>query len=308
MNDFIETINGKSYSIEEAKKIFITYTLTHGGTINDRIRSVKVEIYPDRLPNGSKAHANASLKENKIRIIKGKMSIITFFHELKHLVDGWKDANGNWHTNWDYENDLTAQMEWSNQQNREVNIKRGKKGIAMGEATAELFASKIFWELCGNSPESKAYTAKTRTVYDEEIVFLKKICLVLGIKEEDLLVWKSENNYGRVQLKNLFAKITGSNDFWDNLEYKMDYVSMLKFIKTSHPDFKVSQSSRNNVERYRKEINELLKSCMQRSYQERYYMSLGASKSEFEQIYSKKRKDFKLVDSYLSGDNPDNPR
>lgn len=62
-------------------------------------------------------------------------------------------------------------MEWSNQQNNEVNIKRRKKGLAMGEATAELFASKIYWKLCKNSPESKAYTANTRKHYDEEIIF-----------------------------------------------------------------------------------------------------------------------------------------
>ena len=33
MNDFIETIKGKSYSIEEAKQIFIDYTLRHKGII-----------------------------------------------------------------------------------------------------------------------------------------------------------------------------------------------------------------------------------------------------------------------------------
>lgn len=304
MNDFIETIKGKSYSIEEAKQIFIDYTLRHKGIINDRIGSAKVEMYSGCLPNGSRAHANTNIEQNKIRMVAGKNSIITFFHELKHLADGWKDSKGNWHTNWDYEDDLTAQMEWSNQQNREVNIKRGKKGLAMGEATAELFASKIYWELCENSPKSKVYTANTRKHYDEEIIILKKICLALGVSEDTLLAWKSENNYGREQLKSLFAKLTGLNDFWDKLEYRMDYVSMLKFINTSHPDFKVSQLSLNNVEIFRKNINEILQVCMQRNFQEKYYMSLGVSKSEFEQIYNKKLEEFKLVDSYLFNNNP----
>ena len=304
MNDFIETIKGKSYSIEEAKQIFIDYTLRHKGTINDRLKSIKVEMYSGCLPNGIKAHANTDIEQNKIRMVAGKNSIITFFHELKHLADGWKDSKGIWHTNWDYEDDLTAQMEWSNQQNNEVNIKRGKKGLAMGEAIAELFASKIYWELCKNSPESKAYTANTRKHYDEEIIFLKKICLALGVSEDTLLAWKSENNYGREQLKNLFANLTSIDKFWDKLEYRMDYVSMLKFIHTSHPDFNVSQASLKNVEIFRKNINELLQVCMQRNFQEKYYMSLGVSKNEFEQIYNERSEEFKLVDSYLSRNNP----
>ena len=84
----------------------------------------------------------------------------------------------------------------------------------------------------------------------------------------------------------------------------MDYVSMLKFIHTSHPDFKVSKLSLNNVNIFRKNINKLLQACMQRNFQEKYYMSLGVSKSEFEQIYSKKQDEFKLVDSYLAHNNP----
>lgn len=294
----------ESYSIDEAKQIFIDYTLRHNGDVNEKLRRVNVEIYQGCLPNGSKAQANADIGQNKIRMVAGKNSIITFFHELKHLADGWKDSKGNWHANWDYEDDFTAQMEWSNSQTREVNIKRGIKGLAMREATAELFASKIYWELCGNSPESKAYTANTRKYYDEEIIFLKKICLVLGVSEDTVLAWKSENNYGREQLKSLFAKLTGINDFWDKLEYRMDYVSMLKFINASHPDFKVSQVSLKNVDEFRKNINELLRTCMQRNFQEKYYMSLGVSKSEFEQIYNKKQEEFKLLDSYLSHNNP----
>lgn len=305
MNDFIETIKGKSYSIEEAKQIFIDYTLRHKGTINDRLKSIKVEMYSGCLPNGIKAHASTNIEQNKIRMVAGKNSIITFFHELKHLADGWKDSNGIWHTNWDYEDDLTAQMEWSNQQNNEVNIKRGKKGLAMGEATAELFASKIYWELCKNSPASKAYTANTRKYYDEEIIFLKKICLALGVSEDTLLALKSENNYGREQLKYLFAKLTSIDDFLDKLEYRMDYVSMLKYIHTSHPDLNVSQASLKNVEIFRKNINELLEVCMQRNYQEKYYMSLDVSKNEFEQIFNKNSEEFKLVDSYLSRNKPD---
>ncbi len=304
MNDFIEKIKGKSYSIEEAKQIFIDYTLRHNGIVNEKFKDVNVEIYQRCLPNGSKAHANTNIEQNKIRMVAGKNSIITFFHELKHLADGWKDSKGIWHTNWDYEDDLTAQMEYSDQQNREIHIKRGKKGMAMGEATAELFASKIYWELCENSPESMAYTANTRKNYDEEILFLKKICLTLGVKEDTLLSWKSENNYGREQLRNLFAKLTGVKDFWDKLEYRMDYVSILKFIHTSHPDFKVSQLSLNNVERFRKNINELLQACMQRNFQEKYYSSFGVSKSEFEQIYSKKQEEFKLLNLYLAHNNP----
>lgn len=120
MNDFIETIKGKSYSIEEAKQIFIDYTLRHKGIVNEKFKGVNVEIYQRCLPNGSKSYANTDIEQNKIRMVAGKNSIITFFHKLKHLADGWKDSKGILHTNWDYEDDLTAQMEWSNQQEKVI--------------------------------------------------------------------------------------------------------------------------------------------------------------------------------------------
>ena len=230
MRDFKEVINGKSYSIEQAKRLFIDYTLRHNGNISDRIMNTTVEIYPRCLPTGSTAHANANAEKNRIRMVAEKNSIVTFFHEFKHVADSWKGENGHWYPNWEYEDDYTAQMEWTDQRNKEVGIKRGTKGLAMSEATAELYASKIFWELCDNSPQAIAYTANTRKVYDEEIVFLKKICLVLGINEDLLLSWKSENNYGRNQLRSLFSNLTGMQEFYDKLEYRMDYVSMLKFI------------------------------------------------------------------------------
>lgn len=298
MRAFKETINGQSYSIEEAKQLFINYTRRHNGNVSERFKNTIVKIYPEHLPNGSRADANTDVKANKINMVAEKNSIVTFFHECKHISDAWMDSKGLWHTNWANEDDYCAQMSWSNQQNNEVNIIRGTKGLAMGEATAELYASKIFWELCRNSPQSKAYTANYRKTYDEEIILLKKICLVLGINEDVLLSWKSENNYGRKQLSDLFTKLTGRDDFWDQLEYRMDYVSMLKFINMSHPDYKVNPASLNNVKIFRKNVNELLETCLKRNIQERYYLSMGCSKSEFEQIYKKKVEKFKELDAY----------
>ena len=91
----------------------------------------------------------------------------------------------------------------------------------MGEAEAEQYARKVYWDLCGNSPQAHAYTA-TRRAYDEEIINLKKIAMVLGVKEDSILSWDSENDYGRNKLRSLFTKLTGREDFWDSLEYQMD--------------------------------------------------------------------------------------
>ncbi|MEG0026078.1 MAG: hypothetical protein RR847_01860 [Bacilli bacterium] len=43
----------------------------------------------------------------------------------------------------------------------------------MGEGTAELYATKMYWKLQKNSSEAKETTRK-RTFYDEEVIALKK--------------------------------------------------------------------------------------------------------------------------------------
>ena len=50
MGDFIETINGRNYTINEAKQIYMNYTLSHGGKITQRFRDCKVKTYPGQLP------------------------------------------------------------------------------------------------------------------------------------------------------------------------------------------------------------------------------------------------------------------
>ncbi len=305
MKDFIEKINGKYYTIEQAKQLFIDYTNRHNGTIPERFQHASVQMYSGGLPNGSRAHANTNIEQNLIRMVRGKNSIVTFFHECKHLSDGWKDSEGNWHSNWNNENDYYAQMEYSNQKNDEVSINRGVKGMAMGEAIAELYASKIFWELCGNSPQSMAYTSNNRTVYDEEIIFLKKVCSVLGLNEDSVMSWKSENNEGRKKLISLFTKLTNSPDFWTNLEARMDYVSILKFIHIVHPNLKVNQASLDKVEMHRRNLNKLLENCLSYDIQKRYYLSMGYSESQFEQIYRKQVESFHYLNHYRYPGCPD---
>ena len=124
MSDFVENINGTNYTIDEAKRLFINYTLKHGGKITNRFYDSEVKVYQERLPNGSRALGNTNIENN---------SIVTFFHECKHLADSWRDSSGNWHSNWDNENDMTAQMSYVNyQQNPNlIKINRGTKGLAM---------------------------------------------------------------------------------------------------------------------------------------------------------------------------------
>ena len=93
MSDFIETINGRNYTIDEAKQIYINYTLRHGGKITQRFRDCKVKIFPDQLPNGSRALANSNAETNQINMRK-EQSIVTFFHECGHLRKAWQDSSG----------------------------------------------------------------------------------------------------------------------------------------------------------------------------------------------------------------------
>lgn len=296
MGDFIETINGKSYTIDEAKQVFINYTLRHKGRVSQRFRNCTVKIYPNGLPNGSRALANSKARTNQINI-RARQSIVTFFHECEHLRKAWQDSSGNWHTNWENENDYNAQISYKDVKNNIVHINRGIKGLAMGEAEAEQYARKVYWDLCGNSPQAHAYTA-TRRAYDEEIINLKKIAMVLGVKEDSILSWDSENDYGRNKLRSLFTKLTGREDFWDSLEYQMDYIFMPKFISASKPSFTITQRSLKNVETYRERLMNVFRFCLQKDMQKRYYQAMEWPESKFESIYGQKIKECEQLEKY----------
>ena len=283
MKDFVEKINGRNYSIEEAKRVFIRYAVNHNAHISERAKNVIVKTYKNSLPKDSRAKANANAEENRINMLKGE-SIITFFHEFKHIADSWKDSKGIWHTNWENEYDYTAQMSWRDRPNNIIHIDRGIKGSAMGEAVAELYATKIYWDLCDNIEKAIEETGR-RTIYDEEIITLKKIATVLGINEDTIMAWSCEDNYGRNQLKSLFFKLTGDSDFWTKLEYRMDYILMLKNIRLSHPQYKIDKESLTNIDIYIKDIKNMLRGCLLKSKQKAYYLSLGCSPEEFEEVY-----------------------
>ena len=296
MKDFVEKVNGRNYSIEEAKELFIQYAENHNAHISERAKKVAVKTYEHSLPKDSRAEANASAEENRINMLSGG-SIITFFHEFKHIADSWRDNEGKWHTNWNNEYDYTAQMSWRDMQNNIIHINRGIIGDAMGEAVAELYATKIYWELCGNSDKSIAETGR-RTTYDEEIITLKKIATVLGINEDMIMAWSCENNYGRNQLKFLFSKLTGDSNFWTKLEYRMDYVTMLKHIKFSHPQYNIDEESLMNIERFRRDIKNMLRGCLLKAKQKEYLLSLGCTPDEFEGVYSRTITKFQELEKY----------
>ena len=296
MKDFVEKINGRNYSIEEAKELFIQYAVNHNSHISERAKNVVVKMYKNSLPKGSMSKANASAEENIINMLEGG-SIITFFHEFKHIADSWMDIKGKWHTNWENEYDYTAQMSLRDMQNNIIHIDRGIIGLAMGEAVAELYASKIYWELCENSNQSIEETRR-RTTYDEEIITLKKIATVLGINEDMIMAWSCENNYGRNQLKSLFSKLTGDSDFWTKLEYRMDYVIMFKHIKFSHPQYKIDRESLKNIEVYKREIENMLRGCLLKEKQKAYLLALGCTPGEFKEVYALAITNFQKLEEY----------
>ena len=94
----------------------------------------------------------------------------------------------------------------------------------------------------------------------------------------------------------LITKLTGRQKFWDLLEYKMDYVSMPKFIRISHPSFRIGEESLRNVERYRQNLINEFRFCLQKDMQKRYYESMGCSENEFESRYAQKINHFQQVE------------
>ena len=112
------------------------------------------------------------------------------------------------------------------------------------------------------------------------------------------MAWSCENNYGRNQLKSLFSKLTDDSDFWTKLEYRMDYVTMLKHIKFSHPQYNIDEESLINIERFRRDIKNMLRGCLLKAKQKEYLLSLGCTPDEFEGVYSRTITKFQELEKY----------
>lgn len=299
MEKIFKTVDGKSYSMEEAINIFINYTLRHNGKIKDRFKNIRVEPYRYQLPNGCGALANSDAQSNTIRIIQGGCDIITFFHELKHLADSWQSSNGIWLSNWGsiIEDNMCAEI--SDTEKGKVNIRKGTIGLTMREATAELFASKVYWDLCKSSIEKATKETQKRTFYDEEIILFKMICIILGIDEDEILSWESDNEICRRRLIYCFSKLTNQENFWKKLEAYMDYIAMVKYIKLTEPNWVLSNETLNTVDICKKNINDCFQFCMQEDIQRIYFLSNGYSYTNFEKVYEKKLEELRKLENYL---------
>ena len=263
MSDFVENIRGKFYTVDEAKKYFTNYVIRNNGYLSDRFRKSDVQIINGRLADNSIALGNTSLEKNRIRL-QPNQSIITFFHECRHLSDSWQAQDGKWYACWEYEKDYLRQMRWVDMENKILNVARGVQGKFMGEAVAELYATKMYWDMCGDKKSAQAYTAK-RTTYDEEILTFKKICTVLDIDEDMLLNMTSEDDYARNFVRNQFEQITGDPRYWDWLEFHLDYVAMETFIKTAYRGCKVDDGSKKGFKMCRAKANEMISEALELS-------------------------------------------
>lgn len=241
--------------MEKLIKYYIYYVKKHKGKISERFENnLRIKILEG---HSTLAEANANVETNTIKIRKNS-SIITLFHELTHISDQWRDfKDGKIYACWEYEKDFTAQMSWYDKNNKVVNVKRGIHGRFLGEAKAELYATKIFLEMCNYSRDAQIYASK-RTYYDEEIIILKKICIILGINEDDFLNLPSENDFGRNFLRKKCEQLTGQSRLWDILEDNLDYIEMEKVISTSHPEYKISESSKKAFKTNRENIKNIL--------------------------------------------------
>ncbi len=277
-------------SIKDAINYYINYVEQHKGKVSSDFRNnLRICILRG---NETLAQGNANVETNTVKL-RENASIITFFHELRHLSDQWIDASdGKKYACWDYEKNYTEQMAWENLNNQTVRVLRGIHGRYIGEAVAELYASKVYWEMCGNSSQAFQYT-RQRTFYDEEIINLKKICTILGINEDDFINLKSDNDYARKLLRKRCSQLTGNENIWDILENNLDFIAMEKIIKTSHPNFRISQVSQECFRTNRKNVNNI--------YDYILNSSLRRGKIS-EQEYNIKLRQLEQLDSYLDND------
>lgn len=279
--------NDSNLSLQDAINYYINYVEQHEGKVSPDFRNnLRISILEG---NETLAQANANVETNTIKLRKN-ISIVTLFHELRHISDQWKDeSNGKKYACWEYEKNYSNQMVWENQNNQTVRVQRGIHGRYIGEAVAELYASKVYWEMCGNSAQAHQYT-KYRTYYDEEIINLKKICTILGISEDIFINLKSDNDYARNLLRKRCKQLTGNENTWDILEDNLDFIEMDKVIKTSHPNFRISQVSQKSFQNNRKNVNNI------------YDYILGSSLKRgkiSEQEYNSILRELEKLDSYL---------
>ena len=251
MNFFCDS----TLSLQDALNHYISYVKRHNGVISDNFRNnLKIQILTG---NETRAEANANVDTLTIKLRKN-ISIITFFHELRHISDQWQDKNNSkkYYGCWEHETDFDKQMRFEDVKTNTVRVYRGIHGRFLGEAIAELYASKVYWDLCNNSKEAFAYTS-SRKYYDEEIINLKKICTVFGINEDIFINLQSEDDYGENFLRKKCEDLTDNNELWDCLESYLDFLEMKKVIHTSHPDLIISQHSQEDFQSISNKINQI---------------------------------------------------
>lgn len=240
--------------LEKALKYYIQYVKRHNGNISPEFENgLNIKILQG---NSTLAQANSDVESNTIEL-RLENSIVTFFHELRHLSDQWvNEKNGKKYACWEYEKDFNSQMRWEDYNKKIVKVNRGVHGRYLGEAIAELYASKVYWEMCNNSQNAQKHTSK-RTYYDEEVINLKKICVLFGIDEDQFINLSSKNDFGRNFMRKSCKQLTGQEKIWDILEDNLDFIEMKKVINTSHPTYIISSITQKAFKTNRENVKNI---------------------------------------------------
>lgn len=275
---FKEKVDGKQYSVEDAKKLFIDYSIRSNCYISSNFLKCKLTVH-DKLPNNQQSILK--IGDNSIDFVRN-ISIITLFHELKHLADSWQDESGALHPAWVFETNYCTQLSFISGTPKIVQVDRGVRGLAMSNAVAELFAQQAYLDIFNY--DSKAYLDMSKNrPYADEIIYLKKIAIILGLNISEILTWSSP--YGRQQLAKKFSNFDVKySDVWRTLELWMDYCATVKYVKNKYPDYKVSQKSFERAKEYKKHIDDFLDECMSYPVQQQYYSSQGVAKIDFDRL------------------------
>lgn len=224
---FLESIScaENNVSFENLKEVFAKYISKKIGYVSDRFLDLNIIHTEDDLDYCGGMFYE---EDSNTLFVSDEVSIIDFFHKLKYLSVSWKDEKHNIHYGFENSLDHDSCFESVDLYSSEVTIKHPIKGLFLESTIDELFALSMFEDIIKDSFDKNKVRyelAVSRIFYDELVVLYLKICSVLGINPEYLLLVGNKNNNMRHFLEKEFCNLTGNKEYWSILEENLDYMA-----------------------------------------------------------------------------------
>lgn len=226
-NYFLESIayNKEFISFERLKEVFAKYISKKVGYVSDEFLDLKIIRTEDDLDYCGGIFYD---EDSHVLYVSDEVSIIDFFHKMKQISGAWKDKNNSIHYGFEDSLDHDSCFESVDLYSSDIAIKYPIKGLFLESTIDELFAFTMFEDVIENGYDKNKVRydlAVSRDFYDEQILLYLKICSVLGIDPEYLLLVGNKNNGMRRFLEREFYNLTGTKDCWSILEERLDYIA-----------------------------------------------------------------------------------